>query len=367
MRLHDGLYHEAHHYLLFSPDSLSTLKRRFLTKTGGSSVETGIIFAPLLAGVSATFTCTSDLNDTKPNGIYLKRKWLEPEAEAMFMYSKEKPTFHKNFSGRIHVSGDPSSKLVKVTIGELKREDTDLYYCLFIYPNNVSSDLKIPGKTEFFLYVDDADVPDNKMDIGLLETCAGGSAVLPCLATYGSPSAIEGVCLKRRRGRAPIEVLHHTKHPSVFPQKRILHQGTGLGGLAYKITLTQMQPEESAFYSCELLLPGMPDNLTRLGRHAYYVSVQGDSCSCDSYAPLLYALSAAVGLLLILLVALVLGKFRGNRVKPQASIYEEMVGVQSPKKNVKAAPSYLRAPLHLEEIDASTYDHPREDTAREPL
>lgn len=120
------------------------------------------------------------------------------------------------------------------------------------------------------------------MDVGLIETCAGGSAVLPCLAPYGSPSAMEGVCLKRRWGRAPVEVLFHSKRTSssaAFPPEERLHLATGLGGLAYNLTLLKMQPEESAFYSCELLLPGRPDNSARLGRHVYFVSVQGGSLS----------------------------------------------------------------------------------------
>ncbi|XP_036796391.1 uncharacterized protein LOC110485822 isoform X4 [Oncorhynchus mykiss] len=277
---------------------------------------------------------------------------------------------------RIHVMGDPSSHRVNVTLSQLKGTDTDIYYCEFVFPDSFSLDQKIPSKMELFLYVVDADsysvcvpcgedAPDSKMDVGLIETCAGGSAVLPCLAPYGSPSAMEGVCLKRRWGRAPVEVLFHSTRPfssASFPPEERLHLGTGLGGLAYNLTLLKMQPEESAFYSCELLLPGRPDNSARLGRHVYFVSVQDVRCSCAGYAPLLYALSATVGLLLIFVMALGVAHYGKTRVKPQphqVSIYEEMVGVRPPNRNGKVSPSYHpRPPFHLEEKDASAYDTP---------
>ncbi|XP_010900458.3 cd7 antigen-like [Esox lucius] len=322
-------------------------------------------------GDSATFVCVSDVQDPKPIAFNLKRKWIKPDREVMFMYTKEKPAPVPDFSQRLNVTGDPSTERVNVTISQLKGTDTDLYYCLFVYPKTNAPDENIPGKDEFFLYVDDADVPDTKMDIGFVQTNAGGSVVLPCLAPYGSPSAIEGVCLKRRQGRAPVEVLFHTRsQSSAFPQERILHRGIGLGGLGYNITLTQMQLEESAFYSCELLVPGSPENHARLGRHVYFVSVKDVSCSCSGYVPLLYALSAAVGLLLILLLALAVahyGKIGHDRVKPQSSIYEEMVGGRPPNRNRKTPPSYLRPPHHLEEMNAPDYDHPPPRSRHENL
>ncbi|XP_020310116.1 uncharacterized protein LOC109865998 isoform X1 [Oncorhynchus kisutch] len=340
--------------LLMACTVLVFCEMEFLERTQGDSTE---------------FYCISEFSASKPIGFYLKRKWLQPNREVLFMYTEQNPVFHPDVKERIHVTGDPSTHRVNVTLSQLKGTDTDLYYCEFVFPDSSSLDQKIPSKMELFLYVVDAeDAPDSKMDVGLIETCAGGSAVLPCLAPYGIPSAMEGVCLKRRWGRAPVEVLFHSKRPfssASFPPEERLHLGTGLGGLAYNLTLLKMQPEESAFYSCELLLPGRPDNSARLGRHVYFVSVQDVRCSCAGYAPLLYALSATVGLLLIFVMALGVahyGKTRGDRVKPQphqVSIYEEMVGVRPPNRNGKVSPSYHpRPPFHLEEKDASAYDTP---------
>ncbi|XP_035602481.1 uncharacterized protein LOC118364836 isoform X5 [Oncorhynchus keta] len=246
---------------------------------GGHHLFCEMEFLERTQGDSIEFYCISEFSASKPIGFYLKRKWLQPNREVLFIYTEQNPVFHPDVKERIHVMGDPSTHRVNVTLSQLKGTDTDLYYCEFVFPDSSSLDQKIPSKMEFFLYVVDAeDAPDSKMDVGLIETCAGGSAVLPCLAPYGSPSAMEGVCLKRRWGRAPVEVLFHSKRPfssASFPPEERLHLGTGLGGLAYNLTLLKMQPEESAFYSCELLLPGRPDNSARLGRHVYFVSVQG--------------------------------------------------------------------------------------------
>uniref|UniRef100_A0AAY5L9Z8 Immunoglobulin V-set domain-containing protein n=1 Tax=Esox lucius TaxID=8010 RepID=A0AAY5L9Z8_ESOLU len=203
-------------------------------------------------GDSATFVCVSDVQDPKPIAFNLKRKWIKPDREVMFMYTKEKPAPVPDFSQRLNVTGDPSTERVNVTISQLKGTDTDLYYCLFVYPKTNAPDENIPGKDEFFLYVDDADV----------------------------------------------------------------------------------------------------------------------SCSCSGYVPLLYALSAAVGLLLILLLALAVahyGKIGHDRVKPQSSIYEEMVGGRPPNRNRKTPPSYLRPPHHLEEMNAPDYDHPPPRSRHENL
>jgi len=113
--------------------------------------------------------------------------------------------------------------------------------------------------------------------------------VLPCLPPHGGPLtlAVEGVSLKRQRGRAPVEVLYHSKRHhgppssssiSPFPVERVhLSSAPGPGGLTYNLTLLQLQPDDSALYSCQLLLRGEPDASSGLGRRALFVSVQGGS------------------------------------------------------------------------------------------
>lgn len=126
------------------------------------------------------------------------------------------------------------------------------------------------------------------MDVGLVETRDGGSAVLPCRPPNGDDLAVDGVSLKRQRAHAPVELLYNSRqhHGSVSPssssskftkEKVRLSSAPGPGGITYNLTLQQLQPDDSGLYSCELLLRGRPDSSTSLGRHVFFLSVQGGS------------------------------------------------------------------------------------------
>ncbi|KAG8014885.1 hypothetical protein GBF38_003575 [Nibea albiflora] len=287
--------------------------------------------------------------------MYLKRTWLQPD-EVLFMYTKREFTMHNNADkNRTSVSGDPSSHSLNVTISELRASDTDRYRCEFVVERPSSEDEYVPGKNEFFLLVNAA----SAAAAGLIETCAGGSVVLPCLPPRGDSSVVEGVRLKRKKaGRAPVEVLYHyprrsSSPPSStqFPAERIqLSLAHGLSGITYNLTLLQLQPDDSALYSCQLLLQGRPDSAASLGRQAYFVSVQGGQCGCSSYSTLLYSLSSAVAVLILLLGCTMIYKGKSRRsIKshPQAPIYEEMSGLKATSQKL---------PLHpLEEAEQSEY------------
>lgn len=124
--------------------------------------------------------------------------------------------------------------------------------------------------------------------VGFVETCDGGSAVLPCRPPNGDDLAVEGVSLKRQRVHGPVEVLYNSKlhHGSASPsssssqfsaEKVRLSSAPGPGGITFNLTLQQLQPDDSGLYSCQLLLRGRPDSSTSLGRHVFFLSVQGGS------------------------------------------------------------------------------------------
>ncbi|XP_076026456.1 cd7 antigen-like [Genypterus blacodes] len=328
----------------------------FITKS--KLVCCDIRFLERHEGDSVVFPCVAEQSGRSPVGVYLKRSWLH-SAQVLFMYTNTQ--FTSDEEERITVSGDPSSHLLNVSLSQLRASDTDRYYCEFLVENHSSVDEVVPGKTEFFLYV----APDARasVDIVQIEACAGGSAVLPCLPPNGESSAVEGVSLKRQKGQTPVEVLYSLKHqggtsspayPSSFPLERVqLTMVPGLSSITYSLTLLQLQPEDSALYSCQLLLPDRPDSRSSLGRRVFLVSVQGGQCGCSNYTTLLYALTGAVGFLFIILLVVVImyqGKTRQS-VKPQLQppIYEEMVGVQPLRRKL--------VPGHLEEMDASEYNN----------
>lgn len=334
---------------------LACLWTLFLTQTG--FVCSDIQFMERNEGESVVLPCVIDPRTPSPYGVYLKRDWLHTK-DVLFMYTES------NFSvddaddkNRISISGDPSSHSLNVTISQLNAGDTDHYYCEFLVANPSSEDDRIRGKTEFFLHVN-ADAP-GLVNIGLVETCAGGSAVLPCFPPHGEALAVEGVSLKRQRGQAPVEVLYHSKRhhgsgssSSQLPVERVqLFSAPGPRGITYNLTLKQLQPDDSALYSCQLLLRGGHDSGTSLGRQVFFVSVQGGQCGCSNYSTLLYALSSAVAVLLLLLFGFVViykGKARRSvKSHPQAPIYEEMTGMQPVSRKLP--------PCHLEEMESSEY------------
>ncbi|KAM4594309.1 cd7 antigen-like [Fundulus diaphanus] len=318
-----------------------------ITQTGFACCgEVSLVERP--DGGSVLVRCHMEPRDKPPYGLYLRRTWLHP-TQVFFMYTKNDASVNESLKDRVSISGDPSDHSVNVTISQLQPADTDRYTCEFMVERIGSEDEKIQGNTQIFLLVTSDAL--NSVDMDLIETCAGGSAELPCHTPNSEGLAMEGVILTRQRGRAPVEVAYHSqrRHSSLFPAERIqLSTAPGPGGITFNVTLLQLQAEDSAVYSCQLLLRGRPDSRPSLRGAVFFISVEGERCSCSSYPTLLYALSGAVGFLLLLLLVGCVMVFKGKaKSHPQAPIYEEMVGVPSPSRKL--------VPLHLQEVEPSEY------------
>ncbi|XP_061536534.1 cd7 antigen-like [Phycodurus eques] len=284
-------------------------------------------------GDSVELPCAIEPRSRSTLGFYLKRTWLHP-GSVLFKYTGSDARVNAAADERrLAVGGDPSSHSLTVTLSELTVNDTDRYYCEFVVANPSSEDERVPGDTEFFLLV-------NAVEIGRIEVCAGGSAVVPCLPPRGEDLPVEGVSLTRRRGRAPAELLYHTKRhlgdgpasASSSSSRFQLRSAPGPGGFTYNLTLRHLRPEDGGLYSCQLLLRGRPDTRVSLDtRRAVFVSVEGP-CGCSNYPTLLYALSSAVLVLIVLLMlTLIYHKRARSRAasRPPAPIYEEMAGVKT--------------------------------------
>ncbi|XP_040002772.1 uncharacterized protein LOC120800610 isoform X2 [Xiphias gladius] len=315
-------------------------------------------------GDSVVFPCAVAQRHPAPFGVYLKRSLRHP-SDVLFMYTESDFSVgNDDDRGRLSVSGDPGSHSLNVTVARLRASDTDRYHCEFVVNNPSSEDERVQGESEFFLLVTADGL--GSVDIGLVETCAGGSAILPCLPPNGEGLAVEGVILKRQRGRAPVEMLYHSKHhhggssppssssssSSQFRTERVrLSSAPGPGGITYNLTLQQLQPDDSALYSCQLLVRGRSDTSSGLGRRVLFVSVQGGHCSCSGYSALLYALSSAVAALLLVLIGFV-AVYKGRashgvKSQHQAPIYEEMARMKPLTQK--------QAPHHLAETESSEY------------
>lgn len=116
-------------------------------------VRSDINFLERHEGESVVLPCVVEQRNPSPFGVYLKRSWLH-RTEVLFMYTKsEFSVGNDEDKNRTSVSGDPSSHALNVTISQLRASDTDRYYCEFVVEDPSSEDLRLPGKTDFFLLV----------------------------------------------------------------------------------------------------------------------------------------------------------------------------------------------------------------------
>ncbi|XP_053713442.1 uncharacterized protein LOC128754667 [Synchiropus splendidus] len=306
-------------------------------------------FIEVTVGGSVTLPCVVARDTRSPSAVKLRRTWLRP-GQFFFKYTDTDFSVDEGDSSRVSASGDPSTRSVNVTISELRLDDTDRYRCEFVVANLSSEDDLVPGVDDFFLLTS-ANSPASH-DVEWVDVCAGDSAEIPCVSPHG---AVEGVTLKRQRGRSGVELLYHSQRhysgtsESLLPPDRVrLSSVPGPHGLTYNLTLLQMQPEDSGRYSCQFTQQGKADSITQLGRKVVFVSVQGGVCSCSGYTTLLFVVCSAVVILVLLLGLLFVCQVKIRRKQqphPQPAIYEEMVGVQLPARKLR----------NLEEVDGCEY------------
>ncbi|AWP05820.1 Hypothetical protein SMAX5B_007499 [Scophthalmus maximus] len=195
-------------------------------------------------------------------------------------------------------------------------------------------------------------------ELQFLERREGESVVLPCVVEQRDLSPF-GVYLKRS-WLQPSKVLFMYTNSEVSVndggyKTRVSVSGDP-GHRALNVTLSELRVSDTDRYYCEFFVNRPSSEDERIHGHTefFLLVTAGGHCGCSSYSTLLYALSSAVALLLLLLavvgfVLIYQGKARRRSVKsrPQAPIYEEMAGVQPLGRKV--------APRHLEETEASEY------------
>ncbi|XP_036393022.1 cd7 antigen-like [Megalops cyprinoides] len=187
----------------------------------------------------------------------------------------------------------------------------------------------------------------------------GESVDLPCeQGEKGTPPI--GLYLKRTGLGPEKEVMFFSDRPQVMDpaDEDRIHVHGSLSANLLNVTISQLQRKDTALYYCQFVYNGHPKDEFMAGKKSFFlfVEVEGIHCSCSSYPPLLYAISAAVGLLLLILICLGATQCCKSckQRKPQTlvPIYEEMAGVQP--ANGKAPRSHLET-LHQEETDHSMY------------
>ena len=91
--------------------------------------------------------------NTRPFAFSLMRNFLKPEKVLYLNFGNSPSIFNEKDKNRIFVQVDSSHHQVNVNISHLLGRHTDLYRCVFHYDSEKFEDY--PGKTQFFLYVED--------------------------------------------------------------------------------------------------------------------------------------------------------------------------------------------------------------------
>lgn len=113
-----------------------------------------VVYLSLRRNDSVELVCSSP--GSGPYAFYLKRKWLQPNKEVLFVHQGEEPTFGPDEAGwrRIRVVEDLEYGQVNVSISHLQGSDTDRYVCDFVFVDHPNDRIE-SGRKEFFLYVAD--------------------------------------------------------------------------------------------------------------------------------------------------------------------------------------------------------------------
>uniref|UniRef100_A0A3Q3EXP6 Uncharacterized LOC109994140 n=1 Tax=Labrus bergylta TaxID=56723 RepID=A0A3Q3EXP6_9LABR len=193
-----------------------------------------------------------------------------------------------------------------------------------------------------------------RADLHFLDRNEGESVVFSCVVEKRNPPPY-GVYLQRRFLQTSEVLFMYTKSDfstnNSYDKNRTSVSGDP-SSYALNVTITQLRVSDTDRYVCEFLVPvPSSEDLHLKGNDEFVLVVKATECGCSGYSTLLYALSAAVAVLLLLvfLIGCVVfhrGKARRSvKSHPQVPIYEEMAGVH--------ADSQKLAPYHLEETSSS--------------
>ncbi|KAG9343893.1 hypothetical protein JZ751_013280 [Albula glossodonta] len=155
-----------------------------------------------------------------------------------------------------------------------------------------------------------------------------------CAADARVNSSPTGLYLKRRYPLPEADVLFLNtdgqveEHCAYSGRLRVHGQ---LGEHRVKLSITQPRKTDSGLYFCEFIYKS--DRPYQSEDFLLLIEEGGGSCICTSYSILLYTLSAAVGLLLLVIAGLGAAHYgeicKCRKTSTPESIYEEMTGLRT--------------------------------------
>uniref|UniRef100_A0A3B3RQ50 Cd7 antigen-like n=1 Tax=Paramormyrops kingsleyae TaxID=1676925 RepID=A0A3B3RQ50_9TELE len=205
-------------------------------------------------------------------------------------------------------------------------------------------------------------------NIQYLSTHKGGSVDLFCDSEDKSQLAV-GFYLKRK---CPVEteVLFILEGEKPVPSPSFMGRTEIHGDMSthqINVTVSSLSHNDSGLYACEFIIGMELKEIHVKGRTDYLLFLEADSpCSCAGYSFLLYIISGATALFLLLTfglgAALCSKACRPSKVPKPLPIYEDMTAARPPKDG---SFHHHLDPLHLEEVDTVIYDKPYEKLSQE--
>lgn len=125
-----------------------------LTCSHFTSAHGGIVYIHRVRNSSIDISCVSANKEENLFAFSLKRRLLQSR-EVMYLSKGNTPYINKSEDkDRITVRDELFNHTAHLTISNLQGQDTDVYQCEFHY-GHLPYDKNIPGKIEFFIYVED--------------------------------------------------------------------------------------------------------------------------------------------------------------------------------------------------------------------
>ncbi|XP_052455315.1 uncharacterized protein LOC128015494 [Carassius gibelio] len=166
----------------------------------------GIVYIHRVRNSSIDISCESANQEEKPFAFSLKRRLLQ--SRRVLYLSKDFPPFidKSDDKDRITVRNELDSHTVHLTISNLEGQDTDVYHCEFHY-GDLPYDKNIPGKMEFFIYVENLSHESCNCSsyLPLMYVISGGACLMIVLV-FALTMAYCCKCLNRRKPQPVVPV-----------------------------------------------------------------------------------------------------------------------------------------------------------------
>nr|AAI55834.1 Si:dkey-10p5.7 [Danio rerio] len=159
----------------------------------------GIVYIHKVRNSSVDISCESANKEEQPFAFSLKRRLLQSR-QVLYLSKGRSPYINtSDEKDRITVRDELENHAIHLTISNLQRRDTDVYHCVFHY-GVLPYEKNVPGKTEFFIYVEDnSHEPYNCSNYLPLLYVISGAACLLGVLVFSITAAYCCKCPKRRK------------------------------------------------------------------------------------------------------------------------------------------------------------------------